>query len=85
MATFKHVYSDEIKVVPEGFSWTILFFGFLVPMFRGDFIGAAVLLTCSVFTRGASNILFAFLYNDYYISSLQSDGYQRVNNGHDTQ
>lgn len=53
-----------------GFSWTVLFFGFLVPLFRGDWKWTAIMLACSLLTVGLANIIFAFTYNKAYTRSM---------------
>ena len=66
-----------------GFSWTTFFFGFLVPLFRKDFIASLGLfvISCvvSFFTYGAGcfvlNIIVAFAYNKYYTENLLKEGF----------
>lgn len=82
----KNTHTGMIKDVPAGFSWTSLFFSFLVPIFRGDikvffllFIGHIVLILVTLPIGGFGNIVIllwqAFAYNKYYIGKLSERGY----------
>ena len=55
-----------------GFSWTILF----VPIFRGDFTWAIIMVILEAITCGASNIVMAFFYNKVYTSKLLENGWE---------
>lgn len=59
-----------------GFSWTTLFFGFFVPLFRGDWLWLLIMLILGIFTSGIANIVLAFLYNKIYTNKLLEDGWQ---------
>ncbi|WP_283448063.1 HrgC protein [Helicobacter pylori] len=59
-----------------GFSWTTLFFGFLVPAIRGDVGWAVLMLIAQTFSLGLANIVFAFIYNKKYTAKLLEDGYE---------
>ena len=75
--------SKEVKV---GFSWTTFFFGFLVPLIRGDIKWAVILLLISIgigsFTFGIGalvvGIVFSFKYNTIYIKELIEKGYRPI-------
>lgn len=71
----KHNVSGVIKKVPEGFSWTSLFFGWFVPLFRGDFQWAFLWLLISIFTVGIGQIIMAFTYNKSYLRRMMEIGY----------
>lgn len=58
-----------------GFSWTYLFFGWLVPLVRGELGVAALHLLFSVCTLGIWQIIVAFLYNNQYTVRLLEKGY----------
>ncbi len=63
-----------IKEAPVGFSWTVLFFGGLVPLVRGDWGYFFIMLVASIVTFGISGIIFAFIYNRIYLqNSLKKD------------
>jgi hypothetical protein len=66
----KNPTTGEIKQAPVGFSWTTLFFGFFVPIFRSDWLMAVILLGLAFVTAGLSNIIFAFIYNKIHIKNL---------------
>ncbi len=66
----KNPNTGETKMAPVGFSWTTLFFGGFVSLFRTDWIMALVQFGVAIFTFGLSNIVFAFIYNKLYIKSL---------------
>lgn len=54
----KKVYANargEQRLAPEGFSWTVLFFGFLVPLLRKDWKWALILFLLAV-----ANMSFSF-------------------------
>jgi len=58
-----------------GYSWTYLFFGFFVPLFRGELGVAALHLLFSMFTFGIWQIIVSFLYNKQYMTRMLEKGY----------
>ena len=66
----------QVKVVKEGFSWTMLFFGIFVPLYRGDWKWFLIMLIANIFTYGLASIVFAFIYNKIYINDLLEKGYK---------
>ena len=66
----------QIKVVKEGFSWTMLFFGIFVPLCRGDWKWFLIILIANLFTYGLASVAFAFIYNKIYIDDLLEKGYK---------
>lgn len=82
----RHYQSGHEIVAKKGFSWTTLFFGAFVPLFRGDlkwffvmFItnGLVALLTYFVGVI-VPWIVFACIYNGRYIRDLGKKGYIEV-------
>ncbi len=74
----KHPEFEVTKEAPVGFSWTVFFFGFLPPLFRGDWKWAIVMLIAALVTFGISNLIFMFIYNKLYLKSLLEVGYTSV-------
>lgn len=72
-----------MKKAPVGFSWTVFFFGFFVPLFRGDWKWALIMSATSIIAGialygiGAWIVLFifAFKYNEWYMNDLKEKGY----------
>ena len=58
-----------------GFSWTYLFFGWLVPLFRGELGVAALHLLFTMFTFGFWQLIVSFLYNQQYMTRMLEKGY----------
>ncbi|MGF6907363.1 HrgC protein [Fusobacterium sp. PH5-44] len=58
-----------------GFSWTVFFFGFFVPLIRGDFMWGGIMFLINLFTGGIGSIVMAFLYNKIYTEKLLADGW----------
>lgn len=67
--------SGVIKNIKVGFSWTTLFFGLFVPLFRGDWKWFLIILIADVLTMGIANIIFCFIYNKIYINELLEKGF----------
>ena len=75
------------KEAPVGFSFTVLLFGFFVPMFRSDWKYAAIMFLASAVAASVTYgvgawvvlIIFAIKYNDWYIEGLKENGYKVVN------
>ena len=73
-----------LKQCKVGFSWTTLFFGFLAPLFRGDFKWTLIILALNfvigMFSFGIGaflvNFCFCFFYNRLYINDLLQKGYK---------
>jgi hypothetical protein len=65
----------EVKEVPIGYSWTVLFFGFFPPVFRGDWQWAIILFVCNLLTYGIFGAVVSFLYNKIYLKNLFNRGY----------
>lgn len=53
-----------------GFSWTTLFFGAFVPLFRGDWKWFLIMLIAAICTMGISNLVLCFIYNGIYTRDL---------------
>lgn len=76
------------KEVKQGFSWTVFFFGFFVPIFRADWKFAVIMFLASIagsmVIPGLGSwvimIIFMFKYNEWYINDLKAQGYRIVNN-----
>lgn len=64
------------KNVSTGFSWKSLCFGFLYPVVRGDFKGAARHFIYSSITLGVNWFITPFFYNTKYIKGLIEEGYK---------
>ena len=58
-----------------GFSWTYLFFGWFVPLIRGELGVAALHLLFSIVTFGLWQVIVAFLYNKQYMTRMLEKGY----------
>lgn len=71
----KHPQSGLVKSSYVGFCWTYLFFGWFVPVIRGE-IGIGVLhLILTIFTLGIFQIIMAFLYNKQSMTRLLTSGW----------
>lgn len=64
-----------IKQVKLGFSWTMLFLGVFVPLFRGDFKWAIITFLASLVTCGIAWFVFPFIYNKIYIKEMIEKGW----------
>jgi hypothetical protein len=72
----RHKESGLPKVGRHGWSWTYLYFGWLVPMFRGE-IGMGLLhFLFSVLTLGIFQVIWSFLYNKQHLTRLMTSGWQ---------
>ena len=58
-----------------GFSWTYLFFGWMVPLFRGELGVAALHFLFTICTFYVWQIVAAFLYNKQYMTRMLEKGY----------
>lgn len=76
--------TNQMKLVPVGYSWTNLFFGFFVPLIRGDWKWGIIFLAVGIITWGFGSIITSFFYNKLYASDLLQDGFKVKNlNGAD--
>lgn len=76
MVNIKNLKTNQVKQVKAGFSWTVLFWGFLTPLFRGDWKWLIIFLLLDiigVFT--IANIVLSFLYNKFYLQDKINEGW----------
>ena len=66
----------EMRTAKVGFSWTVFFFGFLVPICRGDAKWAVIMFAASVLTLFLAQMVFCFTYNGTYIRELLAKGFR---------
>ena len=71
-----HPSNGLIKQGFYGFSWTYLFFGWFVPLFRGELGVAALHLLFTIFTFGFWQLIACFLYNKQYMTRMIEKGYE---------
>ena len=62
----KHASSGLVKTGKYGFSWTYLFFGWLVPLFRGELLVALLHFIFTLVIFGIWQLIVAF----YTINSV---------------
>ena len=80
--TVTNPYTEEVKVVPVGFSWTVLFFGAFPALFRQDWMGFGIMAGILILTGflGLAIIplvIFAFIYNDkMHLKKLLDSGWK---------
>ena len=72
----RHPGSGLIKKGYFGFSWTYLFFGWFVPLFRGELSVALLHLIFTVVTFGIWQFITAFLYNKQFMTRQLEKGYE---------
>jgi hypothetical protein len=78
--SIKHTQSGMIKNGLYGFSWTYLFFGWFVPLFRGE-LGVAVFhIIFTVITFGLWQFIVCFLYNKQYMTRMITNGWELAGN-----
>ena len=78
--SIKHIQSGMIKNGLYGFSWTYLFFGWFVPLFRGE-LGVAVFhIIFTVITFGLWQFIVCFLYNKQYMTRMITNGWELAGN-----
>ena len=58
-----------------GYSWTYFFFGFFVPIFRGEILIGLFHFALSFVTFGIFQLIMPFLYNKQYSIRLLSDSW----------
>ena len=80
IVNLKNPNTNQFKQVKIGFSWTMFFFGFWVPlliiMLLLDIIG----LFTFGFVTAIANVVMAFLYNKLYAEDLISKGFKPTDN-----
>lgn len=82
--------SNGITKQPKvGFSWTVLFFAFFPPLFRGDLKWSAIIFFSSVLMGFLSGgllgwipaLAMAFMYNKIHIQELLQSGFEPADEG----
>ncbi len=71
----QHPQTGVVRNGYYGFSWTYLFFGWWVPLIRGELGVAALHLLFTFFTFGLWQIIVAFLYNRHFMIRMLEKGY----------
>lgn len=59
-----------------GFSWTYFFFGWWVPLIRGELSVAALHFLFTLITLGLWQFIVSFLYNKQYMVRMLEKGYE---------
>ena len=72
----KHSNSGVNKSGYTGYCWTYFFFGFFVPIFRGEILIGVLHIFFSVVTLGLFQLIIPFLYNKQYTTRLLTNGWE---------
>lgn len=72
----KHPETGIIKKGFYGFSWTTLFFIFMVPFSRGELKEGIMLFLACAMSGGLAGVVWAFIYNKKYTLDLVEKGYK---------
>jgi hypothetical protein len=71
----KHEESGMVKKGYYGFSWTYFFWGWLVPIIRGEMGLGALHLLFTILTMYIFQLVNAFLYNKQYMTRMLTGGW----------
>ena len=71
----KHNESGILKNCFVGYSWTYFFFGFFVPIFRGEISIGVFHLIFSLVTFGIFQLIMPLLYNKQYSTRLLNNSW----------
>jgi len=71
----KHEQSGMMKEGFFGFSWTYLFFGAFVPMFRGEIGVGCLHFVFNIFSLGIWQLIVCWLYNKQYMTRMLQNGW----------
>ena len=71
----RHTASGVVRKGYYGFSWTYLFFGWFVPLIRGELVVAALHLVFTIATAGLWQVLACFIYNRQYMTRRLTEGW----------
>ena len=72
----KHTQSSIVKSGYIGYCWTYLFFGWIVPIFRGEIGISALHLLFTLITVGLFQFVMSFLYNKQFMIRHLTNGYE---------
>ena len=72
----KHTQSSIVKSGYIGYCWTYLFFGWIVPIFRGEIGISALHLLFTLITAGLFQFVMSFLYNKQFMIRHLTNGYE---------
>jgi hypothetical protein len=72
----KHQESGVEKNAYTGYAWAYFFFGFFVPIFRGEILIGVLHFVFSMVTFGIFQIIMPFLYNKQHTVRLLTDGWK---------
>ena len=72
----KHSQSGMIKQGCHGFSWTYLFWGWIVPLVRGELGIGGLHLLFTMLTMGLWQFIVCFLYNKQYMTRMLTAGWE---------
>ncbi len=75
---FRNDTTGHLVMIRKGFSFTYLFFGFWVPLFRNDWKSFFICLGIDILSLGIGRFVMVFLLNRMYITKLEKDGYIEV-------
>lgn len=70
--------TGKVVSVKRGFSFTYLFFGPFVPLFRGHIAGFFLTLLITLCSCGLGHLILLFCYNGMYINWLANHGFTRM-------
>lgn len=70
--------TQTVSEAPVGFSWSMLFLGFLVSMYRGDWWVAFVCLFVTLWLGPIPNLFLCWCYNDWYLNRKLRSGYEII-------
>ncbi len=70
--------TGHAKYLRPRVSFTYIFFGFWVPLFRGHWSSFGLTLLIDIVTVGWGRLIYAFFINKTYIKFLEARGYEQI-------